>query len=161
MQSKSLGASILGDYSSDADKLSLLFDGVQFVGSDKMLKIPVYIKNKLVFDKYYVIDETSGKRLVRRQANEFFRKNADVIFERKSEFYEDVFKKLSSPGYLEGRGVVADNAEYVSNVLASFLDAYEFSYKQLADSYLAWFGVDFVNARKTGIMRLLIRNIAT
>lgn len=143
MQSKSLGASILGDYSSDADKLSLLFDGVQFVGSDKMLKIPVYIKNKLVFDNYYVIDEVSGKRLVRRQANEFFRKNAEEIFKRKSEFYEDVFKKLSSPGYLEGRGVAADNAEYVSNVLASFLDAYELGYKQLADSYLAWFGVDY------------------
>lgn len=142
LQSKCLGLSVLADYSSDSEKLSLLFDGVQFIGSDKLLKIPVYIKNKLVFDIYYEYDE-SGKRLVRRQANRFFRENAEEIFRKKSEFYEDVFKKMSSVGYLEGRGVVADNAEYVTNVLNSFMNSYHCTYSQLADAYLAWYGVDY------------------
>ena len=142
LQSKCLGLSILNDYTADADKLSMLFDGVQFIGSDKLLKIPVYIKNKLVFDTYYVYDQ-SGKRLVRRQANKFFRDNAEEIFCKKSEFYEDVFKKMSSAGYLEGRGVDADNADYVIGVLNSFMDHYQFTYRNLSDSYLAWFGVDY------------------
>lgn len=142
MQSKSLGLSILADYPSDLDKMSVLFDGVQFLGSDKFLKIPVYIKNKLVFDTYYEYDE-SGKRLVRRQANRFFRENAEEIFERKAEFYDKVFKDVSSAGYLEGRGVDADNADYVSSVLRSFLDSYSFTTKDLARAYLAWFGVDY------------------
>lgn len=145
MQSKSLGASILADYPSDASKLKLLFDGVQFVGSDKFLKIPIYIRNKLVFDNYYVIDEVTGERLVRRQANKFFRENSEEIFERKAEFYAQTFKNLLSPGYLLGRGVDADNADYVSSALSWFLDSYNFSLEDLARFYLAWYGVEYSN----------------
>lgn len=142
MQSKSLGLSILDQFDTDYKKLDLLFNGLQFVGSDKFLKIPVYIRNKLVFDNYYVVGD-DGKRLVRRQANQFFRENAQEIFERKSEFYAQTFKNLLSYGYLVGRGVDADNADYVSSALQLFLKDYHFDLDKLSKCYLAWYGVDY------------------
>ena len=122
MQSKSLGASILGEFTTREAKLNLLANGYQFVGSDKFLRIPVYIRNKLVFDIDYQVDD-DGKRLVRRQANQFFRENAQEIFEMKAKYYTETFKNLLSSGYLVGRGVDADNADYVSRSIDSFLQS--------------------------------------
>lgn len=140
-QCKSLGASLLAEWNTDTQKMDALINGVQFVGSDKMLRIPVYIRNKLVFDTYYQYDD-AGNRLVRRQANRFFRENYEEIFEHKADFYAQTFKNLLSPGYLEGRGVDADNAEYVTNSVQSFLDSYSLSVEDMARCYLAWYGVD-------------------
>lgn len=141
MQSRSLGASILGEFSTDSEKMNLLLNGYQFIGSDKFLRIPVYIRNKLVFDNVYQFDD-NGNRLVRRQANKFFRDNAEEIFDHKAEFYAQTFKNLLSSGYLEGRGVDADNAEYVSYAVSRFLDQYNLSVDDFARCYLAWYGVE-------------------
>lgn len=140
-QSKSLGLSILGEFTTDDQKLDLMINGLQFVGSDKFFKIPIYIRNKLVFDYYSVVDD-HGERLCRRQANKFFRDNYEAIFEHKVSFYSSTFEKFLSSGYLVGRGVDADNADYVSFQVRNFLDSYSFTLDDLARSYLAWYGVD-------------------
>lgn len=141
MQSRSLGASLLGELHNDSERMNMLLHGYQFVGSDKFLRIPVYIRNKLCFDNYYMLDD-DGNRLVRREANRFFRDNYQQIFDNKAEFYAQTFKNLLSPGYLEGRGVDADNADYVAYSVNQFLEQYDMSVDDLARGYLAWYGVD-------------------
>lgn len=141
MQTRSLGASLLDDVVSDFQKLDLLQHGFQFVGSEKFLKIPVYIRNKLLFDVNYSVD-SSGKRLVRRNANEFFKSHSREVFELKVDFYEKQFENVSSSSVLLGLGLDADNAEYVSNLLNAFKSCYNLSSRQFAKSYMAWYGVD-------------------
>lgn len=140
LQTRSLGASLLADLSSDDQRFNLLKNGFQFVGSDKFLKIPIYIRNKLLFDVNYSID-SSGKRLVRRHANEFFKSHSREIFELKVDFYENRFKDASSSGIWRDLGLLSDNADYVSGLVSSFCQAYNLSYRHLAASYLAWYGV--------------------
>lgn len=140
LQTRSLGSSLLSEMVTDSQKMELLQYGFQFVGSDKYLKIPIYIRNKLLFDVNYQVDD-SGKRLVRRQANEFFKDHSREIYELKSDFYESQFGKLSA-GYLEGCGLDADNAYYVSSVYFAFKQAYNLNDRQFAQSYLSWYGID-------------------
>lgn len=91
MQSKSLGACFL-DGLDDSKKMTLLTVGHAFMGESAFRHLPVYLKNKLIYNNYYVYDK-DGKRLCCRKANDFFKRNYKAIFEKKVDFYEEVFKK--------------------------------------------------------------------
>lgn len=84
MQSKSLGLSFIKDLD-DSTKLRYLKDGCSFVGVDTLLHLPVYLRNKLIFDNYYIVD-ADGNRLCRRSANAFLEKYKNEIFDSKVEF---------------------------------------------------------------------------
>lgn len=82
MQSKSLGLSFVQSLS-DSKKLEYLRDGVSFVGAEKLIHLPVYIRNKLIFDNYYIVD-SDGNRLCRRKANDFLIRHYEEIYETKN-----------------------------------------------------------------------------
>lgn len=122
-QSKSLGSSILDSrLSTDADKLNALRNGVFFNGEDRPRVLPVYLKNKILYDNEYVFEMVSprqgedsrhvkyelgcvpfgcdfpAKRVVRRVASQFFKDNIEEIFKLKVEKYSEFFRQLCDKG---------------------------------------------------------------
>ena len=120
-QSKSLGSTILERFKTDADKLNALKNGVFFVGEDKPRVLPIYLKNKLLYDNVYQYEfispdmakmrEESGekvysmgslvfkedfpcRRLVRREASKFFHDNIEEIFKLKVAKYSEFFSQF-------------------------------------------------------------------
>ena len=83
-QSKSLGISFL-DELTDKQKFDYFYNGVSFIGDDKLRHMPIYFKNKLLFTNYYVID-SQGRRLCRRRATDFFKRYYRVIFQKKVDY---------------------------------------------------------------------------
>lgn len=137
-QSKSLGLCFL-DGLSDAQKLQYLRNGVCFVGEDVFQGLPVYLKNKIVFTpKYeYEVNPDTGevKRLVRREAKEFFRKNFPELFELKvKSLVEKLSVMLREETY---------KGFFSSSELADFrnLSLHHQSLEHNASEYLAYFGV--------------------
>lgn len=83
-QSKSLGISFL-DKLTDEQKFDYFYNGVSFIGDDKLRHMPIYFKNKLLFTNYYVTD-SQGQRLCRRLASDFFKRYYRAIFQKKVDY---------------------------------------------------------------------------
>lgn len=135
MQSKSLGLSFIKDLD-DQTKLRYLKDGCSFVGVDNLLHLPVYLRNKLIFDNYYIID-SEGKRLCRRSANEFMEKYKDEIFNAKVEFVAQKVEEWRKLRF----------AKCVDNALLSGISDYgnrliDFTSRELAQYFVAFGGVN-------------------
>lgn len=127
VQSKGLGYSIVKDMT-DRQKLDAFQHGIYFDGdSDYAYKMPLYLKNKLIFDNDYVIT-SSGKRLVRRKASAFFDRHKSEIFKKKASFYEELFKRSRDISYYVNRGVTKDMAE-------RFISAIQLYSERVADSF--------------------------
>lgn len=90
-QSRSFGLAWLQGLN-DEQKLDYLSYGVSFVGDDRLRQLPQYLRNKILFVNYYRIN-SDGKRVCRKQANDFMRANYEKIFEQKVRFIEDKFAK--------------------------------------------------------------------
>lgn len=90
-QSRSLGLAWLKSLPEDK-LLQYLNDGYSFVGDDRLRQLPVYLKNKIIFNNYYVFDK-SGKRLCRRMSSEFFHKHRREIYEKKVDYIESKIEK--------------------------------------------------------------------
>lgn len=129
----------------DAEKMEVFTKGISFVGDGESYQIPMYIKNKIMYNNYYVVDE-NGKRLVKRKASEFFEANREEIYEKKSEFYQKMFSEGQSVKYYTDRGVNQEMAEKFSRVigkyrnnLSNFIDIDNGN--MLGKLYLSYFGV--------------------
>lgn len=141
IQSRSLGWSFFENLTDD-EKLKCMREGVSFLGCDYFQHLPVYIKNKLVFDNRYIFDE-NGKRLVRRCANEFFMDHADEIFKMKVEGYEKLFNSICTINYWSARKVEEKIGYSAIASLNYMCDTYKLTLKELAECYLAYFAVPY------------------
>lgn len=159
VQKKSLGACILVSLS-DKDKISLYTIGYAFADDDKMSPIPVYIRNKLVFDNNYIYkpatiayakgDKELGeialsetymfKRLVRRKANDFFKTHIKEIFEYKVKTYKGLFERFCDYQQYVKRGISPEFIDYGLSLMAWLQNNY--TMEELAQWYLLYDGVD-------------------
>lgn len=160
--SRSLGLSLL-DNKTDAEKMELLKHGYHFVGDTKYYTLPVYFKNKLIFDNRYIYEySTTGfdhcngedkhdaicfytvRRLVRREANVFFLEHYNEIFELKVKKYADIFNKLIDPHEYFKRGIM-DKFAVMDGVrsLNNFMQKYSVGFRHVAALYLAYYGVHY------------------
>lgn len=153
IQSKSLGLCCLAN-ATDEDKLKMLSEGVWLAGQDKPVQIPIYIKNKILFNPYYIVDE-QGNRLVRRECTKFFIDNYKEIFKYKVNTMETLFKKMDDVNWWRkncnpARSKWIDTREDHLNVKCAniaflqykaFLDDYSYDYRTLASDYVARFGL--------------------
>lgn len=112
--------------------------GVQFVGKDKVYPVPLYFKNKILFNPRYII-RSDGSRLVDREVTEFFEKNYESIFEEKVKFYADLARDCLEHEYQHARGV--PDEDNTSNYLASLKSKSGLTFDGLAREYLARYGV--------------------
>lgn len=146
MQSQSLGYEVIKNMS-DEEKREVLINGMSLQGDGELYQIPLYIKNKIVFDNYYVIDE-KGKRLVKRKASEFFEKYSQEMFEEKAKFYTKFFAESSSAQYYVDRGVdekmaecFASSLDYYAKCVNCFINDSLYTDNVIGKLYLAYFGV--------------------
>lgn len=139
IQSRSLGLGVLRG-ATNAKKLQLLLNGYCFNGESTYTPIPVYIKNKIVFDIHYIVDD-EGHRLVRRSANQFFLENYEAIFSKKRSFYSEFFRSLTTPDFFTSRGVSSELALKLCMDNRSVIDRYFSCFDSVADFYIAWYGV--------------------
>lgn len=108
-QTKKLGYEFLAGMS-DAEKMQLMKLGAAFFSSENFIPLPVYLRNKILFNNKYVFT-SSGKRLVRREATQFLLKNYKEIYDLKVQSYEKVFEKLHSSAYLLSCGATPPEAD--------------------------------------------------
>ena len=147
LQSKSLGYSFISSMS-DREKWEAYSTGVSFQGDGYIYRIPLYIKNKLIFDNDYIVT-ASGKRLVRRKATEFFHKHRADIFRQKARFYEKTLRGSTTAEWYTQRGIPQDQAKSFQNAILS-----------LGERVNAVFGFDLVNSGHLGEYYLTYFGIA-
>lgn len=140
IQSRSFGYEPIKNMSNE-DKLKVLQHGFSIVGSDKLWQVPLYIRNKILFDNYYIFGD-DGKRLCRRRSSAFFEKCKHEIYEQKIDFYKDYLYSMNTE-YLLKAGVDKSLAVQCGkniNALRSglFLDA-----DTEARLYLAYNAIDY------------------
>lgn len=135
-QSKSLGASFLNNLT-DNEKLRYLKVGYHFVGDDRCQGLPIYLRNKILFNPIYIVDER-GKRLVRREALKFFRENMDEIYQQKVDKYVDKYSKLLNMQYWESVGIHLLEKRDLDEALGAVPNE---TPKSFADFHLCYFGV--------------------
>jgi len=130
IQSKSLGLDYIKNLS-EKEKLELVRDGIFTVGQPENCPLPLYYKKKILFNPYYIIDEKTGKRLVRQEASDFLLKHYKVIFDKKVDFYKDTFDLVRSSDY---QAKIQDPT--AKNVISNI----SISSRDLAIYYVAFYG---------------------
>ncbi len=141
VQSRSLGFCAIKDLS-DEKKLDLYINGYGFIGEDELFQLPTYLKNKIVFDNYYVVD-SNGKRLCRRRANKFFHENAEAIFEKKRKFYENLISQICTEQFWLDRGLDVARTREFCDIARYGMNGFASSSSDCAAAFLAYYGVDF------------------
>lgn len=138
IESRSLGLSALAGLS-DSDKLSLLINGRSFVGVDSLLSAPLYIRNKILFDTYYIVND-DGTRLVRREASRFFAMYSPIIFAQRvgfvSDFVDRCVRDSSLPRSLSS---LVCSARALSETYLGSLGSLD----PLASYFVAYYGLPF------------------
>lgn len=130
IQSKSLGLAYLENLT-EKEKLDLVRDGIFTSGQSENCPLPLYYKKKILFNPYYIIDEQTGKRLVRQEASDFLLTHYKVIFDKKVDFYKSTFDLVRSNDY---QHLIKDQTakKVISNITISS--------KDLAIYYVAYYG---------------------
>lgn len=152
IQSKSFGFECIKNMD-DERKREVFIHGLSFQGDGQVYQVPMYIKNKIVFDNYYVLDD-KGHRLVRRKASAFFEKYRKEMYEEKAKFYNEIFESSVSYDWFVKRGVdeelanrFADSIRYYKDRLNYYLGSDVSKCGVLGKFYLAYFGVKYENCR--------------
>lgn len=139
MQTKSLGVHVLSGLS-DEQKLALYRDGFSFVGERQLSPIPIYLRNKLLFTPYYIVDE-SGRRLVRRKCTDFMRKHLDEIFEKKCAYYQRLFEHVQQESFFLRRFVPQGLSSRLASANRDLCAG--ISPRTLAEHYLTHYGLPY------------------
>lgn len=147
VQSRSLGFESIKNMTYE-QKRDVYVNGLGFFGDGEMYSVPLYLKNKLVYDNYYIYD-SDGKRLCRRKASAFFDKYKSEIFEEKSKFYTSLITASISSEYFTRRGVDKSTADFFAGRCRFYYDE---SLKRfdspdrniLGKLFLAYYGQDSI-----------------
>lgn len=169
LQSRSLGLSRFVGLS-DSQKLEYVTKGFSFVGDDKPTILPLYLKRKIFFNPLYVYEreifqsgrkvdlddsisemsdsdllslgfELKSRRLVRREATQFFKDNFQVIYKNQLKAYTKFFERAFDKVYLKSHGFTDVNARDFSELLNyTFVTS---SPERIAEAYLCYHGLTF------------------
>ena len=149
-QSQSLGLGFLDLLGSDEAKLAVLRDGFAFVGDSRRQELPIYIKNKLLFDNRYIYEQKTGKRLCRRYANEFFQAYRDRILEKKVESCARLIDQLLNfENWQQTKLDDKDKARFYNDVLISYERFSQYTQRTIygnAKLYVCYYGLDFAHS---------------
>lgn len=165
IQSKSIGLGILSQL--PADKLlDILKNGVSYVGDSRRRSLPLYIKNKILYNPWYVFESSpvgdwyydfeadkwryskskgTHKRLVRREASAFFYKHRAQIYEMKVQYYTQLFKDMQQYAFWKSRvndcrlaGARRDELIDMCSTTAGILSRH--NSEKIARGYLSYYG---------------------
>lgn len=161
IQSRSIGKSYLSNLST-SDILKVLRDGESFVGVSKRVHLPLYIRNKILYNpKYSFVERVQPSqpvadwwydfeadkwcykkgcgthyRQVTKEPTKFLLENYDLIYQQKKEYYIQFFKDISLPSYWINRGASRSAAVSVVSHLSKISDLSHF-----VDYFICYYGV--------------------
>lgn len=138
LQSRSLGWNYFKNMD-DSQKLDVLSKGVKLFGEEKRKAIPVYIRNKLMFDNFY--GYVGEKRFIRRYASNFLLNYADFIFNKKVCGLEKMFSKVGESSFWTSHGCGEKELENSRLALHNFFDGACLNYRDIAILYSTVYGV--------------------
>lgn len=162
IQSKSLGLGYLSTL--PVDKLLDIFkNGVSFVGLKKRVMIPLYIKNKILFDPKYILEpckngdwwydfgdnkwrykpgQGTHKRIVTKQASDFLERNCQAVFDQKVDYYAQLFEDMSKRDFWLSRKIpVKLSKTFEEDFRRSLTSLGSSNMRDIAGWYLAYYGV--------------------
>lgn len=159
-QSQGIGRSYLASLDL-SDMLKVLRHGESFLGKSKTVNIPLYIRNKILYNNKYEFDYAAGNpdarldwswsvernkfvytpgkgeyvRHVLREPSDVYKEHFREIYAQKHVYYEQLFKDISSVDYWIARRV----APTFANRIVMSMRGVDPS--RLADYYLSYYGV--------------------
>lgn len=159
-QSQGIGRSYLSSLDL-SDMLKVLRHGESFLGKSKTVNIPLYIRNKILYNNKYEFDFVGDRDLdhkdwswsnqknkfiftpgegdfirhVLREPSDIYKEHFREIYAQKHEYYEQFFKDISSADYWLARKV---ERRFVDRIVLSMGGA---DPSRLADFYLSYYGV--------------------
>lgn len=139
-QSKSLGFHSVASLS-DAQKIDLLLRGRELLGSDKLSMPPLYIQNKLLFKPCYMVD-SNGERLVLRETTQFFRDYFNLIMDKKIEYYNTLFQRMSDEQFWLTSGLESERSHDAARFVREN-DDYDLFGCSMAEAYIYYYGVRY------------------
>lgn len=165
IQSKSIGLGILSQLPTDK-LLDILKNGVDYVGDTQRRSLPLYIKNKILYNPWYHFEPSpvgewyfdfesdkwryskskgTHKRFVRREASAFFYRNRAQIYDMKVQYYTQLFKDMRQYAFWKSRinkvrlaGAQLDELVDMCSTTASILSRH--NPERIARGYLSYYG---------------------
>ena len=134
-QSRGMGKCFIED-KNDMQLLDLYKNGFLFEGDEQVSELPVYLKNKIIFNPKYVFDEKTGKRLVRREATAFFREHFQELYDLKVRAASERFSNFLNLDYWRSLGVSDEDM----NILKAYIAQPNSSFS-LASDFVAYYGI--------------------
>lgn len=163
IQSKSIGLQFFQN--KDArELLDCLKNGESFIGSTKRLPLPVYIRNKILYRPDYVFKpcpngdwwfdfecdkwrfkrgQGTHKRLVRREALDFFKENVNTVLAQKVDYYKSLFEDMNTKDFWLSKQVPKDKALQFVSIANSMRENFGFDAERLALAYVVYYGVPY------------------
>lgn len=170
IQSKSIGLSYLSQLP-PSKLLDILKNGESFVGDTRRRSIPLYLKRKIFFnprysfvrsvngDWYYSFEDSkwhykkgrgTHRRVVEREATQFFKDNINAIYNMKKEYYVQLFKDMAKPEFWQARinhMRTTDVAESIASCTRYARELSKYNSEKLAVGYLSYYGVPYSEAK--------------
>ena len=166
IQSQGLGRCYLANKSSK-ELAEVLERGESFVGQLRTRKLPLYIRNKILFSPVYVFEKYLGRpfdnrahdwtwneekkkfvyckgrgdycRLVRKEGTSFFWEHYREIYQQKKEYYSELFRQMSSKDFWANR--IKSGSEKSAIKCSERFKSLVRDFDSFADYYLAYHGV--------------------
>ena len=143
-QSLGFGACIIKGKTNE-QLLQMYNEGIQFTGNPKMIELPVYIKNKILFTTQKLYNLNTHKFETIKKYTKFFYKNKKAIYDKKINAAKTILKQFSTKEYWQIhkiQGQFNDRAYNSCNCILNNCDINE-----LARFYTLYFGVKYENCK--------------
>lgn len=134
-QSMAFGADLIKDKTDD-ELWDMLRDGFQFTGNPLMVELPVYLKNKILFNNRKVYNLRTHRWETRKYYSKFLMENRDRIAAIKVRQSRRLFERISQESYWELHPVEGRPASKVALDIRNAVDC-------VGIDELAWFHAMF------------------
>jgi len=159
IQSRSIGLGFLAQ-KSPQELLNILRHGVDFIGDKYRRNVPLYIRNKILYTPSYSFSpcpngdwfydfiedkwhfkkgEGTHRRMVGKEATQFFHDHIGEVFQMKKEYYAELFRQMSRKDFWIANGIPEEHHrnQAISHVLAVN------NPELVAEYYLAYYGLPY------------------
>lgn len=163
IQSRSIGLQFF-QTKDTSELLDCLRNGESFVGSTKRIPLPLYIKNKILYTPKYSFEPSpvgdwwydfeadkwrykkgqgTHRRIVEREALDFFKENVHQVFSQKVEYYKSLFGDMLSLDFWTTRKVSKFKAAQFVSMAEDMAQTFGFDSERLAVGYITYYGVPY------------------
>ena len=143
-QSRAFGACLIKNKTNN-ELLNMLNEGISFTGNPKKLELPVYIKNKILFDTYKLYNLKTHKFETIKKYTKFFFDNKDAIYEKKLKANEKIIQQFTTNEYWQAKQSDPEtrkNAQIWCSEIVNLIGI-----ENLAGFYTLYYGLEYKSCK--------------